>query len=69
MACEICGRYSCTKSFHSLEEQNNFDDMADKVKESIRNYLLKYINRIDYIEIEDKIYIDIEKVEELVNDI
>ena len=26
MACEICGRSSCTRSFHSIEEQNDFDD-------------------------------------------
>lgn len=25
MACEICGRTSCTRSFHSLEEQEEFD--------------------------------------------
>jgi len=25
MACEICGRSACTRSFHSLEEQEEFD--------------------------------------------
>lgn len=26
MACEICGRNSCTRSFHSIKEQERFDD-------------------------------------------
>jgi len=25
MACEICGRSSCTRCFHSLSEQEEFD--------------------------------------------
>ena len=25
MSCEICGRNSCTRSFHSLEMQERFD--------------------------------------------
>ena len=25
MGCEICGRSDCTRSFHSLEEQEEFD--------------------------------------------
>lgn len=25
MACEICGRSSCTRCFHSLSEQDEFD--------------------------------------------
>ena len=26
MACQICGRNSCTRSFHSLEDQERFDE-------------------------------------------
>ena len=26
MACEICGRGACTRSFHSLREQEDFDN-------------------------------------------
>ena len=25
MPCEICGRSSCTRSFHSIKEQEEFD--------------------------------------------
>jgi len=26
MACRICGRYSCTESFHSIEEQEQYEE-------------------------------------------
>ena len=29
MACEICGRSSCTRSFHSLEAQREFDERQE----------------------------------------
>ena len=38
MACEICGRNSCTASFHSIEEQQNFDEVADKIKALLTEY-------------------------------
>lgn len=34
MSCEICGRGACTRSFHSLEDQDRFDarqEMSDDV--------------------------------------
>ena len=33
MGCEICGRGNCCRSFHSLEEQSQFDDIADGIKD------------------------------------
>lgn len=33
MSCEICGRYTCMKSFHSAEEQLTYEDIADPIKE------------------------------------
>lgn len=35
MSCEICGRSSCTRSFHSIEAQEDFDarkEMSDDVE-------------------------------------
>lgn len=29
MACEICGRSSCTRMFHSLSEQEEFDEQQN----------------------------------------
>lgn len=30
MACELCGRSSCTRCFHSLSDQEDFDNKAGK---------------------------------------
>lgn len=46
MACELCGRMSCTRSFHTLEEQNQFDSYADEVKERMKEVLKYKINRL-----------------------
>lgn len=35
MSCEICGKGSCTRTFHSLAEQDEFDErqeMSDDVE-------------------------------------
>jgi transcription elongation factor Elf1 len=29
MSCDICGRGSCTESFHSLEEQERYEKVID----------------------------------------
>ena len=29
MTCEICGRSACTRSFHSLKAQEDFDKRSD----------------------------------------
>lgn len=29
MACDICGRGSCTESFHSLEEQERYEKVIE----------------------------------------
>ena len=49
MACEICGRNSCTASFHSIEEQQNFDEVADKIKDRMRDTLVYKVNRLKAI--------------------
>jgi len=45
MSCEICGRNSCSASFHSIEEQQSFDDIADKVKERVKSKIYDAVNR------------------------
>lgn len=49
MNCEICGRNSCTASFHSIEEQQNFDEVADKIKDRMRDALVYKVNRLKAI--------------------
>jgi hypothetical protein len=49
MGCEICGRGNCTRSFHSLEEQEEFDTVNDKTKDRMRDFLVNKINRLKTI--------------------
>ena len=35
MACEICGRSNCSRCFHSVEEQQNFDEIIEPYKENL----------------------------------
>jgi len=30
MSCEICGRGACTRSFHSFQDQDDFDNKTGK---------------------------------------
>lgn len=68
MACEICGRNSCTRSFHSIDEQNDFDKEADKVKERMKEYLMREIHKLkDYGSDPDRYLIDFNEVESIIN--
>lgn len=31
MTCRICGRISCTECFHSIEEQNKYEEVDGKL--------------------------------------
>jgi hypothetical protein len=63
MACEICGRNSCTRSFHSLEDQGVFDEIADKAKERMKEVLKQKIDRLkDYGTDENRFLVDVNEV-------
>lgn len=69
MSCEICGKNNCTRSFHSFEAQNEFDNVADNIKDRMRDILLYKVSRIkDEREIEDKTYIPLDEVNDIIND-
>ena len=67
MSCEICGRSNCTRSFHSLESQSEFDDVADGVKNRMKESITYRLNRLktivnpendsDYINLDEAIRI------------
>ena len=54
MGCEICGRGSCTSSFHSSEEVSNFDEVADKAKDRARSIISNAVNRLEGFHQEDE---------------
>ena len=64
MGCEICGREACTRSFHSLEEQEEFDrvNKTDEIKERLRNIIERQVNRLKGDYIEDDYYVKLSDV-------
>jgi hypothetical protein len=70
MACEICGRNACTRSFHSIEDQSDFDGKVDILKESIKNKLLSGLKGLkDYYDEEDIHCVSFSDVESLIEDV
>jgi hypothetical protein len=41
MACKICGRSSCTESFHNIEEQELYDIIVDDFRDEFRELRYK----------------------------
>ena len=68
MACEICGRNSCTASFHSIEEQQNFDEVADRVKDRTKEHIKNKIDRLYGHYHGDNYYIKLDDVINIIND-
>ena len=68
MACEICGRNNCAKSFHSIEEQQNFDEIADEIKDRMKMYAINKIEKLYGHYHEDNYYIKLDDVIEIIND-
>ena len=66
MSCEICGRGGCTRSFHSLESQEEFDNKADEVKERAREVLENKVDRLKGEHIGDDYYVKLEDVIEII---
>ena len=64
MGCEICGRGACTRSFHALEEQEEFDrvNKTDEIKERLRNIIERQVNRLKGDYIEDDYYVKLSDV-------
>lgn len=71
MSCEICGRGNCTRAFHSLDEQNDYDNVTDNTKEYIQRTLLKKLDRITTYESEERndLLVSIDEVKSIINDI
>lgn len=68
MACEICGRNSCTKSFHSFEEQGEFDNVADQIKDRMREVLKARMDRLkDYGQDNDRHLVDLSEVMDVID--
>lgn len=67
MSCEICGRGACTRSFHSLEEQQIYEDAFDKVRDKLVDRIERFFNCSSYYINDDKCVVDVEKLNEFLN--
>ena len=68
MSCEICGRSSCMRSFHSLEVQDEFDNIADKIKDRAIRVMSNNINKLSGHYHGDNYYIKLDDVIKIIND-
>lgn len=73
MGCEICGRGNCCKSFHSLEEQQTYDDIADDIKKYQSNAILEVIQDLDSYWgsdelVDDEVYVKLSDIEKAIWD-
>ena len=64
MGCEICGRNSCTRSFHSLQEQEEFDSVnkTDEIKDRLKSIIERGVNKLKGDYIEDDYYVKLSDV-------
>jgi len=67
MGCEICGRGSCTRSFHALEEQQSFDDTADNVKDRLKSEIEYKLGRLSCEDIGDVQYVKLDDVQNIID--
>ena len=69
MSCEICNRNNCTRSFHSIEEQSDFDKNADAVKDRMKDVLKRQIERLtDYASSDEKMHlVDLKEVIDVID--
>lgn len=63
MSCEICGKGSCTSSFHSIEDQESFDNVADKVKDRLKEQISSKLNRLNYAYIDGTVWIKLDEAD------
>jgi F0F1-type ATP synthase gamma subunit len=69
MGCEICGRNNCCKSFHSLEDQKSFDDVAEIVKDRCREIIRRKVERVNsFYDNHDNVVVILDEVIQAIND-
>jgi hypothetical protein len=68
MSCEVCGRGACVPSFHSIDEQQSFDEVADLVKDRAKECISHRINRLDTEWVDNECYVKLEDALGVVDD-
>ena len=55
MSCKICDRYSCTESFHSTEEQYEFEKYENQLDRYSRRDLIELLKEVDLLRSENEV--------------
>ena len=55
MSCKICGRYSYTESFHSIEEQNEFEKYENQLDRYSRRDLIEILKEVYLLRSENEV--------------
>ena len=69
MGCEICGKSSCTKSFHSVNEQLALDEVRDKIVDRVKSRITYKIVRLHNEEINGETVVSMDEVLSLIDDL
>ncbi len=69
MTCEICGRGACIRSFHSIEEQEEFDrvNKTDEIKDRLKSKIKYRVDRLKGEYVEDEYYIKLSDVMDILD--
>ena len=68
MSCKICGRGNCSESFHSIREQDEYDEVAGKILERMKEVVKRRLDMLDYEVINDEAYINLESACDIIED-
>jgi uncharacterized linocin/CFP29 family protein len=68
MSCRVCGRSSCTESFHSFEEQRELEDNEEKYAKPIVERIHRRISRIYAIEVDGEYYYKCDDIDNIIQD-
>ena len=69
MSCEICGRNNCCKSFHSIEEQKEFNEYVQPLKDRMENKFNSLLKGLDKEEFDGIIYVPFDQVKDLIDEL
>lgn len=47
MGCRICGGFSCTECFHSIEQQDRYEELVEKYGEKGVHQTLSYYESLE----------------------
>ena len=57
----------CTRALHPLEEQNEFDSIADEVKHRMKSVIKRQIDKLRAVEVDGEYFVLLSSVTDIVD--